>query len=634
MQVLFGRDYWRQCKPERSTLEPTAIERCKAAFQTFLLNRRSPGLNFERLGSGARENHWSIRASRELRVILAIEWDGAIQESGHDPVCLAPVNMGHHDAMYRWSERRRFYTDLDDTGLVYSQGDSETHDQLCPPVELEEWMLFPAREQDMLTRGHFAGAMRVRGAAGTGKTVVALHRAAVLGSRYADERVLVTTFSRSLCNHMRSLFGRLPDSARNVDFVNIDALPTELLGPPDRVDFDAAAMAFDHAYRLAVPSEAAERLPPDYVKEEIERVIKGRDASRDEYLDTDRFQRLGRIRSFKKRDREICWRLAEAWDQALKARGLTSFPDRLIEARNRAWEATTPPYRAAIVDEGQDMTLVGMQLARALVAGHPDNELRVDSLMVLDDAAQRIYPGGYLPKWANLDFRGSSRTLRRNYRNHRRIFEAAVAVRGKAVVSRDANDDGAVDDVEFERDTGEAPILQKTVSNREAPAIVERIRQLVNQEGYGHDQIGVVTRRNSNVDALLRYLRNRQIPCVNLKVLRSGPLESGVRVGTFDRAKGMEFRAVIISRLGKSIFPLEPEERLPDRQLAMHLEPGDPERMTDEEREQRQLHLDRLFVAMTRARERLYLVADEDFCDEIKRADDHFRESRPGRNPR
>ena len=502
-----------------------------------------------------------------------------------------------------------------------------------PPIECEEWMLFPSREQEILVRRYFSGAARVRGAAGTGKTVIALHRAAVLGNRYPHERVLVTTFSRSLCNHMRALFERLPDAPGNVDFINVDALPSKLLGPPRRVDFDEQANAFDQAYRSTVPGNVAERLTPDYLKEEIQRVIKGRDASKEEYLDTGTFERLGRVRSFKKPDREVCWRLCEAWDRHMNERGLARFPDRLIQARNRAWEEEKPSYRAVIVDEGQDMTLVGMQLVRALVAGRPENELQKDSILVLDDSAQRIYPGGYRPRWANLNFRGNSITLRLNFRNDRRIFEAAQAIRGEAVVARDANDDGIAGSVDFARDAGAAPALLQTRRNGEALAIQAKIQALVDDEGFGYEQIGLLTRRNKNVDALVKYLRNRQIPCVNLKALRSSQLESGVRVGTFDRAKGMEFPAVLIARLGRSIFPLEPEERLSDEQRTMDIEPGTPQPMTDEEKEQCQLHLDRLYVAMTRARERLYLIADEDFCDEIRSAASYFKESFPGWDP-
>ena len=544
MQLLYGKEYWRQCEPERSTLEQAEIERCIEAVDRFQADPRIPGLNFERLGSGSRQNHWSIRASRELRVVLAVEWERGIQESGGRPKRFAPVNMGHHDAMYRWAGRRQFHTDLSDSALVWPgskvRGSGRPHraEQCRPPIGLDEWMLFPSKEQEILIRRYFSGAARVRGAAGTGKTVVALNRAAVLGNRYPDERVLVTTFSRSLCNHMQVLFERLPDCPDNVDFINVDALPSQLLGPPRRIDFDQEAIVFDQAYRNTVPGNIAEKLPPDYLREEIRRVIKGRDASREEYLDTGKFERLGRIRSFKKRDREICWRLCQAWDRGLKERGLASFPDRLIEARNRAWEETTPPYRAVIVDEGQDMTLVGMQLVRALVAGHPENELKLDSILVMDDSAQRIYPGGFRPQWANLDFRGSSRTLRLNYRNDRRIFEAAQAVRGEAVLARDANDDGAAGAVEFDCDIGRTPILLQTPPNREALAIRGEIRKLVDRDGFEYEQIALLTRRNKNVDSLLLYLRNRQIPCVNLKALRSGQLESGVRVGTFDRAQG------------------------------------------------------------------------------------------------
>lgn len=617
MEIRVGREYWRQSRPRFSSLQRGEIDRCLAAVDQFRRNPRHPGLNSERLGKGA-QNHWSIRASRELRVIVAVEVEG-----GHPTVCGA-VNMGHHDAMYAWSERQRFHTDLSDPAVVRQQDDSKALGHVGDgdarsPDDFEEWMLFLSAAQRRLVVRHHAGAARIRGAAGTGKTAIALHRAAELGKRYPDGRILVTTFSRSLCNHMAALFRRLPSAPGNVIFSNIDRVAYAVLAVPPKLDAEKADQAFAAAYERIVPGTSVERLGTDYLKDEIRRVIKGRDASREAYLDTGRFERLGRIQSFRRRDRETCWRLREAWDQELAARGISSFEDLLLAARDAARERPSPVYRSVIVDEGQDMTLVGMQLVRALVACRPDAKLLNDSVLMLDDTAQRIYAGGFRPTWAGLDFSGNSQTLRINYRNSKAIFEAARAVRGDSLVAREDNDDGTASDVTFEREDGERPTLQVSADG-EAPVIRDRIRQLTGVDGLAYEEIGVLVHRNKAAEQLVAYLSSQGIPCANLRALREGPLDARVRVGTFDRAKGLEFRAVLIARLGKSRFPMELTDAGEPGQLVLQGVNAVPAGSSDEEREVRQLRLDRLYAAMTRARDYLFLFADEEPCDEIRAA--------------
>lgn len=616
MQVLYGREYQRKAlDPRAFGFQPEDSRRCVGAVEKFLTNPGHPSLNFERLGSGSRQNHWSIRASRELRVILAAD------PASTPPSRVALLNMGHHDAMYDWARRQRHYTDLDAYGTVWAlPGSASKGDSAVPPDDFEEWMLYlPAQQRRLVNRHYHAGLGRIRGAAGTGKTVVALHRAAVLGRRYPKERILATTFSRSLSGHMEALFRRFPDAPDNVHFANIDRLAYRF--DPRPLKLDDVDAAFEAAYLSTVPAQARQRLDRDYLKEEVRRIIKGRDAQKEEYLDTGRFERLGRKRAFKRQDREICWNLREAWDREMAQRDTVDFADRLVEARNRAQAETERSYRAAVVDEAQDLTLVGIQLVRALVAGRPRARLRRDSILMLDDAAQRIYPGGFRPAWANLNFAGHSDTLVVNFRNTRRIFQAARAVRGEVVVSRDANDDGSVDAVRFESAEGDRPVMM-VAQRTETGAILDRIHDLVGNEGFTHNEIGVLVLRNRDAERLVVALENRNVPCVNLKDLRDGPLADGVRIGTFDRAKGMEFRAVFIPRLGESRFPIDTEDRR-SGQLAIQIPGNQPAPPAREVEEERLLNLDRLYVAMTRARDRLYLIADEQPCEEIQRARDH-----------
>ena len=614
MEITTARSFYRAFN--RPSVSGEERKRFSDAIEKFCHNPFRPSLNYERLGSGTRQNVCSIRASRELRLILAVD------PEFENPERVVLLHADHHDAAYRWANRRGYFTDLQ---RAVNLGDLVPNS--APPVQalsslldFEEWQLFLHPDQEPLVKRHYyGGEARIRGAAGTGKTVVALHRAVELGRRYAGKKLLFTTFSRSLTIYLEHLYRRIPNAPENVDFLNIDRVAYGLV--EQWVDGPKVDSAFDSAYRKIVPGTALERCGRDYVKDEIEKIIKGRAATREQYLDTGRFDRLGRRSRFTRADRELCWILREAWDDGMRKAETTSFADVLIAARNRAW-AREAEYRAAIVDEAQDMTLVGMQLVRALVAGKRENRVPRDGLLILDDAAQRIYAGGFRLAWADLQVKGRSEILRTNYRNTRPIVEAAKAVRGDVLPVVEDNDDGAALHADFEQETGPRPVFIRVGPKGEVPAIAAEIENLVREKGLTYESIGVLMRSNADADRARKELFRKRIPCTLLRKMREGSLGDGVRVGTFDRSKGLEFRAVFIPRIGASVFPEKEEGRYVQRPI-----PGlatAVRETTDEEREVRQLDLDRLYVGMTRAKETLYLVADEEPCPELDKARDFF----------
>lgn len=621
MEIHSARSFYRAFN--RPSLSDNERARCTRAIERFSENPFHPSLNYERLGGSSGQNHCSIRASRELRVIMAVA-----PTEFQKPENVLLLHMGHHDAAYEWAARQNYHTHA--KGAV-NLGDVAPPDEAPAKAipylsDFEEWQLFLHPDQEPLVKRHYyGGEARIRGAAGTGKTVVALHRAAELGRRYADDKVLFTTFSRSLTEHLRQLYLRIPNAAENVVFLNIDRVAHGLVREASMpwVDRHKVDEAFDAAYESVIRGTALERCSREYLKEEVEKIIKGRAATREEYLDTGRFERLGRRHKLKRTDRELCWRLREAWDKGMRRADTTSFPDILIEARDRARTRSTGEYRAIIVDEAQDMTLVGMQLVRALVAGRPENRVPRDGLLILDDAAQRIYAGGFRLSWAGLQVKGRSEILTTNYRNTRAIVEAAMAVRGEFLPVKEDNDDGAALHAKFAKKTGPLPVFIPVGPQGEIPAIAQEIRKLVDEGGVTHESIGVLMRSNYDAERSGKWLSDNGIPCAMLRTMRAGALGDGVRVGTFDRSKGLEFHAVFIPRLGTSVFPHKEADGPLQRMI-----PGLPTRVrepTDEEREAQQLELDRLYVGMTRATERLYLIADETPCPEIENAKDFLQ---------
>ncbi len=531
--------------------------------------------------------------------------------------------MDHHDPAYQWAERQGYRTDPNDgSNLDEDASPSTTAAKLAHLDELDEWMLFLHPDQQPLVQRQYAREARIRGGAGTGKTVVALHRAAELGRRYADDKVLFTTFSRSLTEYLEHLFHRLPNAPGNVEFLNIDRIAAELAPPEPRVDSRIVRSAFKEAYQEVIASTHLETIGREYLRTEIERVIKGRGAERDEYLDTSRFERLGRRRSFNKGDRDLCWKLREAWDRRLLHANCMDFPDRLLIARDVARERDRPRYRAAVVDEAQDLTTVAVQLIRALVAGAPVNRVPPDGLLLLDDAAQRIYRGGSRLAWAGLNVKGRSELLKTNYRNTRQVVEAAVAVRGPKMPVKEDDDDGAAWPSIYDLPDGPIPVFKRVDPKGEVPALFKEVERLRNYEGIPYAHMAILTVYNDRVRDIACAFCKRSIPVVLLEKLGKVGAAEGIRIGTFDRGKGLEFEAVLIPRLGQSIFPRLPDGA--DQQPTLDFGPQSQVPTDEGEEEARQFELDRLYVGMTRARKWLLLVADEAPCPEIERAWEHF----------
>ncbi|MCY4079238.1 MAG: AAA family ATPase [Caldilineaceae bacterium] len=625
-------------------LTPQDQARFVTAVSQFNQDPANPGLNFEKLGGGPKSNLWSLRASQELRILLAV-----------DDSQFVFVNAGHHDAMYDWAKRRDHYVDLASEvladlqvtvpdiplslkraskGKPHQPSLAELREQEpgtppypppaaeTPPTgpsliqdliwrvfrgDFEDWQLFLYPDQKPLVSRHWSGAARIRGAAGTGKTVIGLHRLAELARRYPDDTVLFTSNSRSLAELLERRFRNLPMAPSNVEFANIDRIVYKY-DSWTPAHFSLVDQTFEAACKELVAGFLLERISPDYLKEEIERVIKGNDLqSLDHYLSV---ERIGRKRSLSQDLRKQVWELYELWAGKLSERNAVTFADKRIRVRDSVQKLAQAPYRCVVVDEAQDVTLVELQLVRALVAGDPQNPVPKDGILILDDPAQRIYPGGYRLGWAGVDITGRAQVLRKNYRNVPAVYRAAKRIRGNELVTMEHEDDKYILDAElgFPDREDEKPILALVDRDGEFLYLGEKIRDICAAENYSTDEIAVFLKHNSQVYASISFLQSHGISCARLT--RDGFAGDGIRVGTYDRARGLEFRAVFLPCLGATQFP----------DISGETDGEGQEFDPDQDLESRQLELDRLYVAMTRARELLLLIADEEPCEEVRRA--------------
>jgi hypothetical protein len=447
---------------------------------------------------------------------------------------------------------------------------------------IEEWMTFLHPEQLRVVRRLATGPARIRGAAGTGKTVLALHRAAYLAE--ATRRpVLVTSFIKTLPPVLSELYQRLsPHTVDRVEFTNLHAWASRLLknrGHSVRVDPYQANTAFARAWtKYGKNSSLAEvGVPREYWRDEIDYVIKGRGIT--DYADYADLARIGRRTRLGSAQRETVWEIYTEYEAQLREACLTDFTDLLslaiIELREHPLGSG---YAAVIVDEVQDLNCQAIRLLAEISSAG-------EHLLLIGDGQQQIYPGGYTLAEGGISVAGRSAVLRTNYRNAADIVEAAARV-----VAEDGYNDLEGTEEAGRRDV--VAIRERGQVWNVAAASVEWLNQRAVQHvaellATGHDPggIAILCGTNKEIDEHQKWLSRAGIPSIKLAAYAGVPV-AAVKVGTYARAKGLEFKDVVVTIRGRTTIKnasgeLQQEER---------------------ERDNRQL-----FVAMTRARDTLWI---------------------------
>jgi superfamily I DNA/RNA helicase len=311
-------------------------------------------------------------------------------------------------------------------------------------------------------------------------------------------------------------------------------------------------------------------------------VLKGRGLT--DFSEYATLPRLGRFRALTGEQRALVWNLYREYELALQERQIFDWEDVILEAEASLAEEPLRGYSAVIVDEAQDLSCAMIRMLHGLAGDRPD------ALTLVSDGQQTIYPGGYTLAEAGVDIQGRGVVLRTNYRNTAEIIEFAQSLvqgdRAPDIEGGPASDD---DQAEVLRH-GARPVFtvfsSRSVHDR---SLVERIRRIVAEDvrtRFG--DIGVLALYSWHAREAAEALTEAGIPVIELEKYDGASVDA-VKVGTIKRAKGLEFREVLVVRTPPHLVQadvIDPDEAAAERRLLQRRE---------------------LYVAMTRAREGLWV---------------------------
>lgn len=475
--------------------------------------------------------------------------------------------------------RRRF--------VVVGQDEHELHQALNYP--LDEWMVFLHPKQQDPVQKDYRGAARISGGAGTGKTVVALHRVAFLVRGDERARVLLTTFSKALASRLEYALGQLlgdSPARQQATVQHLHQLAFQYY-PHAFTPLDDATLKREIVKAMRETGETD--FSAGFLMAEWHHVIDAYDMN--SFNDYRQVARVGRGTPLQVRQRMRVWKVLDRVRQQFTEEGRLTFA-RLChrvadELDGRAL------FSHVIADETQDFGPAELRLLRTLAPDVPN------SLMLVGDNGQRIYTARASLKASGIDIMGRSHILKLNYRTTEQIRRRADRLMPKELIGIDGDSETRAT-ISLLRGP-EPEVLDFASSQQEIDAIASRLEHYLSS-GFQPRDIALFARTNSLLEERVQpALTTCGYPGAMLSADATPPTDQ-LAIGTMHRAKGLEFKIVIVMACEAGVIPLP---------RALSDAPDEAERKLVLEQER-----NLLYVAATRAREQLlisYVGAPSEF---------------------
>ena len=463
----------------------------------------------------------------------------------------------------------------------------------------EKWTVFLHPEQREWVERDYNGPARVSGSAGTGKTIVALHRAVHLARTHPDNRVLLTTFSDTLANalhtKLRRLVGEEPRLAERIDVHSLNAIGLRLYKAHIGQVTTASHEVLSELMKDSASSVPDHKFSQHFLLTEWEQVV---DAWQLENWEAYReVARLGRKTRLPETQRVVLWSIFERVRAGLKSRQLVTFAEMFSTLGVSISKNKKVIFDFAVVDEAQDIGIAHLRFLAALGGTRPN------ALFFAGDLGQRIFQQPFSWRSLGVDVRGRSRTLRVNYRTSHQIRKQADRLLGPVVTDVDGNSE--------DRDAvsvfnGPPAIIVSLKNEEEEIGTVGNWLSDRAKDGVLPHEVGLFVRSAAQLDRARAAVQKAGMA---FKVLDEQVRSTSghVSICTMHLAKGLEFRTVVVMACDDEIIPLQ--ERIETVGDA-----ADLQEVYDTER-----HL--LYVACTRARDHLLVTSVEpasEFLDDMR----------------
>jgi hypothetical protein len=451
----------------------------------------------------------------------------------------------------------------------------------------EKWTIFLHPEQRQWVDRSYSGPARVSGSAGTGKTIVALHRAVTLAKSHSDARVLLTTYSDTLANalhiKLKRLIGNEPRLAERIDVYSIGAIGKRLANMFKIQSNFVTTDSLEECLKEASNEISNHKFTVQFLKAEWEQVVDAWQLKDwESYRDV---VRLGRRTRLPEPQRKILWEIFSFVRSRLVTEKLTTQSEMFAALAEKIKIDTRPAFNFAVIDECQDLNISHIKFLAALGDG------RSDSLFFAGDLGQRIFQQPFSWKALGVDIRGRSRTLRINYRTSHQIRRHSDKLLGPIASDIDGNVEDRTDTISVFN--GPDPIISRCDSREKEIEIVTNWISKQIKEGIQPHEVGIFVRTEKELGRVKTAVESAK---VHYKLLDDQvDTSSGfVSIGTMHLAKGLEFRCVVVMACDDEILPLrERIESIGDE--------AELQEVYDTER-----HL--LYVACTRARDNLLIT--------------------------
>lgn len=434
---------------------------------------------------------------------------------------------------------------------------------------LAQWRVFLHPTQHKLASGDRSGPVRVLGGAGTGKTVLAMHRAKWLAENRtpAGKKVLFTTFTRNLAGdieqNMKTLCGS--STLAKLEVKNLDAWVHGFMRAQKlehRIVYDRKHDAALQAWQAAMAVRDTKlELPDDFYELELEQVILAQGITTlDEYRVA---RRTGRSGVLSRGKRDGVWPVFEEYRGQLASRKLKEVDDayREVAGLMLSAPATQAEYSAIVVDETQDFGPQALKLLRAMIPHGPND------LFFVGDGHQRIYSRNRAAmSKCGIDIRGRSRKLYLNYRTTDEIRRQAVALLEGCEV--DDLDDGP-DETKRYKSLSHGPVPSVVTADgleSAAAQATDFVKRLRLEATDSPPSVCVIASSEKNREAMAKQLLSAGLAGVTISAQSNhADARDAVHFATMHRAKGLEFDAVVV--VAPETFFRDPEETASQRKL-------------------------------------------------------------------